>query len=361
MSQSRTFAAYNKSTITMIDSLQSLRGIFAIMIFLHHFTVWGVGNFKAGGDCGVAFFLMLSGFVMSAGYGKRVSEPGFSYRRFMRRRVVRIVPLHLLCLAVYIALSGYALTPGGWLRLVPYSVMMQSWAPVESVFFAGNPVEWCLSDLMFFYAVFPALTLFYAARRREFLIASGIAFAGCVAIASLLPERWVLPIVYISPVMRLVDFVAGMLAWHAVERLRSIDIAARLRALSFAAKSGIEVGAVLVVAVAVALYPDIPVRYSYSFWWWLPSLAVIMVFTLLDGDGGALTRMLDRRLPVSFGNVSFSFYMLHVLLISLWSRLVPEPGWGSLAAVLSLCIALSYIVYYCYERPVADRLLRRNN
>ena len=47
-----------------IDALQSLRGIFAVFIFFHHLDV-----FPAGGDVGVVFFLMLSGFVMTYGYG----------------------------------------------------------------------------------------------------------------------------------------------------------------------------------------------------------------------------------------------------------------------------------------------------
>lgn len=41
----------------MISSLQSLRFILAIMIFLHHYPVDGTGWFKAGGSCGVSFFM----------------------------------------------------------------------------------------------------------------------------------------------------------------------------------------------------------------------------------------------------------------------------------------------------------------
>ena len=43
----------------MISLLQSLRFIFAIMIFLHHYPVDGTGWFKAGGSCGVLFFMAI--------------------------------------------------------------------------------------------------------------------------------------------------------------------------------------------------------------------------------------------------------------------------------------------------------------
>ena len=44
----------------MIETLQSLRFIFIMMIFMSHFAYRGIGPFDAGGDCGVAFFFMLS-------------------------------------------------------------------------------------------------------------------------------------------------------------------------------------------------------------------------------------------------------------------------------------------------------------
>ena len=51
----------------------SERYIFAVFIFFHHLDV-----FPAGGDVGVVFFLMLSGFVMTYGYGARVLEEGLT-------------------------------------------------------------------------------------------------------------------------------------------------------------------------------------------------------------------------------------------------------------------------------------------
>ena len=52
----------------MIETLQSLRFIFMMMIFMSHFAYRDIGAFDAGGDCGVSFFFLLSGFVCSLGY-----------------------------------------------------------------------------------------------------------------------------------------------------------------------------------------------------------------------------------------------------------------------------------------------------
>ena len=67
----------------MIETLQSLRFIFIMMIFMSHFAYRGIGPFDAGGDCGVAFFFMLSGFVVSLGYGRQIREGSFQYGRFL--------------------------------------------------------------------------------------------------------------------------------------------------------------------------------------------------------------------------------------------------------------------------------------
>ena len=134
----------------MINSLQSLRGIFAIMIFLHHFPINGKGWFEAGGACGVDFFLILSGFVMSAGYEMKVVSSQFSYRSFMLKRLIRVYPLHLLCLIGFIIIALISAAPVSYRCLIPNLLLLQSWFPMQSVYFSGNAVSWCLSDLLFF-------------------------------------------------------------------------------------------------------------------------------------------------------------------------------------------------------------------
>ncbi|MBQ7870061.1 MAG: hypothetical protein IJ355_07030 [Prevotella sp.] len=52
----------------MIETLQSLRFIFFVMIFMSHFGYDGRPTFDAGGDCGVSFFFILSGFVGEPSY-----------------------------------------------------------------------------------------------------------------------------------------------------------------------------------------------------------------------------------------------------------------------------------------------------
>ena len=54
----------------MIHTLQSLRFIFIMLVVLSHYIG---SSFDFGGECGVSFFFMLSGFVLSLAYSERIS------------------------------------------------------------------------------------------------------------------------------------------------------------------------------------------------------------------------------------------------------------------------------------------------
>lgn len=110
----------------MIETLQSLRFIFFVMIFMSHFEYDGLPAFDAGGDCGVSFFFILSGFVLSSAYGNKVSSDGFRYRQFMARRVKKLYPLHLLCLLAFVVINIRSMDAGTLVRLLPNLLLVQS-------------------------------------------------------------------------------------------------------------------------------------------------------------------------------------------------------------------------------------------
>ncbi len=136
------------------SSLQSLRGIFALFIFIHHLDL-----FPAGGDSGVGFFIILSGFVLSAGYRDRIAQGLISRRDFMRRRVRRLFSCHIIgfILALLLMSPFYGWkTPLVWLANI---LMLQSWIPSPTFYFSCDSPSWCLSDLLFCYLLFPFIIL----------------------------------------------------------------------------------------------------------------------------------------------------------------------------------------------------------
>lgn len=87
-------------------TLQGVRFLFVLLIYISHCTSPNITTqFDFGGELGVSFFFILSGFVLSWGYGPRISRGEFSTRQFFERRFWRIYPLHLLLYTIVLSLD----------------------------------------------------------------------------------------------------------------------------------------------------------------------------------------------------------------------------------------------------------------
>lgn len=93
----------------MINTLTSLRFIFALMVFgAHCYTIdkFFDTHFFKEGFVGVSFFFVLSGFIIAYNYQKRFSENKITKRAFWVARIARIYPLHRLTLFIAVALGN---------------------------------------------------------------------------------------------------------------------------------------------------------------------------------------------------------------------------------------------------------------
>lgn len=148
---------------------------------------------------------------MTYGYGARVLEEGFNRQRYLKRRVARVWPLHLVCLLAALTLLPVTLNADTVVALGLNIVLLQSWVPLRDFFFSGNSVSWCLCDLMFFYILFPWLRrLFHRLKGRLIAVLTAAAAALYVAVAVIVPADFRLGVVYVNPLMRLPDFLIGM-------------------------------------------------------------------------------------------------------------------------------------------------------
>lgn len=340
------------------------------MIFLHHFPVDGKGLFAAGGSCGVSFFLILSGFVMSAGYGEKVQEERFIYRNYIKKRLIKVYPLHLLCLVVaaLMAVAAGQLNFKSAAVLGINAVLLQSWVPIESVYFSFNAVSWCLSDLLFFYAIFPLLHRFAA--RIGFgksIVLTGMAAVMYFVILYSIPEDWAHPLLYISPLFRLLDFVIGMLLYDVYRRMIGSErIVRRLKSIPYLLKSLAEAVPIVLLSVFIIIFPVIPEKFICASFWWIPSCFLILTFAAASqtGGGGMFSRLLENKTLVYLGNISFSFYMVHQLGIRILNILFDKTGIGTpwyinLALFAAIILAGSIIVSRYFEKPVVTALNRK--
>lgn len=346
----------------MISSLQSLRFLFAVMIFLHHYAVNGKSIFEAGGTCGVSFFMILSGFVLSMGYGTKIQQHSFKYGEFFSKRMIRVYPLHVLCFAGFIVLNLLALTEIEYLKLVPNFFLLQSWIPEKSYYFSGNAVSWYLSDLLFFYALFPFLikgiTNFSKKRISVVLISILLVY---FSVLYFLPEKWVVPYLYISPLFRLLDFILGVLLYYLYCKIRRSKWDERLKTFSFIQKSMLECVTILFLVAILVIFPYIPLRFSCASYYWVAMALLILVFAILDKQGGIFSLLLSKNILLRLGEISFSFYMIHQLGIwvvsACFNKLQVDIGWEIKVLVIFIIVLIgSFLVYRYYEKPITSFL-----
>lgn len=191
----------------MINSLTSLRGIFILFVFFHHC----LELYPGGGTMAVAFFFVLGGFSMTLGYKDKVLQPGFSYKNYLNRRFIKFYPLHWLCI---LAILPWSIQTYKGLSLPVFfanASLIQTWFPVMSVYFSFNAVSWYLADTVFFAIMFPLVFKWIVkagAMGRVWIVILIVSLYALIVV--LLPKDLYHAILYVSPYVRLTDFVFGI-------------------------------------------------------------------------------------------------------------------------------------------------------
>ena len=347
----------------MIASLQTLRFIFAICIFLHHFYVADNSLFPQGGDVGVSFFIILSGFVMSLGYYNKAASLLLNRKEYMIKRFIRVYPLHLLCLLFYLLINLSDLTPTSFLRLTPNLLLLQSWIPKESIYFSGNAVSWCLSDLIFFYCLLPFIirAISITKKRNIALIACFLGLLYFIALL-VIPESYAHAFLYISPIFRVYDFLIGIAIYKAYTTIKNSQLQNTIYNLSFAAKCFIETMLATILIAMIVFCPDNSLAYA-SYWWPILSILVIY-FAVVAERGGIVSLILSNKSLSAMGTVSFTFYMIHQLAFKIMDRWLSHYdiviAWQlKLAIYFIVVIAISYFVHNRFEKPITTYLNRK--
>ena len=313
----------------MIQTLQSLRFIFMMMIFLSHFAYRDIRALDAGGDCGVAFFFLLSGFVCTLGYGSQIRSGTFRYGTFLWHRLKKLYPLHLLCLLFYLWVSHAPLDDKVLLNIL----LLQSWVPDIDYYFACNSVSWFLSSLMFCYALFPLLC-----RWISWPLTVLMAIV-CIAVYWFTPVDRVNAVLYVNPLVRLIDFYWGMLLCRLFEQRKNAVSA-----------SWMEIVLVILLLFSLAIYPVTDEKLRNAPLYWMVLVPLIWVFAR---EQGFVSRWLKTRPMLFLGSLTMPLFLTHQMLIGILLRRLPEmPAFLMLAICIFVVLMISWAVQIIFSRLI---------
>lgn len=311
--------------------------------------------------CGVAYFFILSGFLLTLRHGfETIDAP--SWWGFVQRRARRIYPLHLVVWAMFMAIFVAFSIPFDSVKVTLNALLLQAWVPVRDVYLSVNKPIWFLSSLMFCYVCFPLLRWVQNRVRLRWQV---------LAIAVVTPLLWwsytfltpgQLDYTYFFPPLRLMDFALGMVLAKILWAM-PVDDNQGIMTRTF-----VEACIVFIVVMVWWLvhFTEMLATWEGALVWWLPVAMLIFTFAAHHGRGGWLTRALEWRPLVWLGEISFEVYVLQCIIPLAYSYLV-APIFGhfginayNLHTAIHLVMLLLFagVVHRFFTVPLQRRFVR---
>lgn len=391
-----------------IPSLTGLRFIAAGSVFISHALPLLVplpephpvfySLFHAASGIGMPLFFVLSGFVIHYNYSTRLSTDFLrgTYNFFVAR-FARLYPLYFACL-VYEILYRYSyslLTPTTGPVLLYYLTMTQTW--VYRVFGQNNlifqfglvpQVAWSVSTEWFFYCVYPLVCFAFLRLKsvRAILSAAAVVilleiilchiglrkvhsindhavrnFGPVADMQSHAGQSFFMWLFYFSPYNCIADFFLGCLCAQLILELRQHPLSPLGQrvglVLTFSAVV-LPLAVFLMIFWPARIIPDVRDLKVFKYAFALPSALAFLIFCCARYDN-VITRVIASPGFVFCGEVSYSIYLLHLLLIDVFrweSLVVTEPRFiiGDLERLVMAALStvgLAYITYSIVEVP----------
>jgi exopolysaccharide production protein ExoZ len=350
-----------KGRVPAYRGIQALRAIAALLVVANHATlVWheySLAPMWPAGAVGVDIFFIISGFVMAVSSVGLVRE-GHPARRFLERRIIRIVPMYWLLTFVVILkiymlqrLPQFANSSDQAQLSLPFIVKSLLFIPMSDphgamilpLLYPG----WTLSYEMLFYFLFAAaLALRVNAAKLLAPIMIGLAVVSLFHRAS-----WPGITLLFSPLM--LEFLAGVILGQAVNRgIRwNVPLWVTLGLIGFVLMMTVPlVSATLRVVI-----------------WGIPALLVVIAVVAIEEQYG-------RRWPkwtLLLGDASYSLYLVHPLVLTVLTKFlvkahVLQTGVARtqdecitiVASVLTVCV-VALLIYPLVEKPMTNALRRK--
>lgn len=334
--------------IVNLPRLTSLRFFAASGVFMYHLCrIYPGMPLKATstvGYVGVAFFFVLSGFVLTW------STPiynGVEAKQFWIKRVARVYPSHLAMMVIALLLPARPL-PLTWVAVPPNALLLQSWFSPNDIAFGVNAVSWSLSCEAFFYLCAPLLiSVLNALKPLQRYLAAAAGAGVAWSIGLVMAANGANVYAYHLPIVRIGEFIIGI-------------------ALALALRDGVRLPfrSVCLAGVTTAVMVMVCLRTgqvtTVSGILMVPAFAWL-IYACAQADLDGVRGVLRLKLLEHLGITSFAFYLVHELVL-LNLKPLPWPHGSklvNLATVIVLwviCQTAAELLYRGVERPAQRRI-----
>jgi peptidoglycan/LPS O-acetylase OafA/YrhL len=335
-------------------SLTGVRAFGATVVFLDHFPPWLDAHITINV---MAFFFALSGFLIVRIYFGQAEITRRWLSKYFVNRFARIYPVYFLLLTIAVCLQ-HDFRP--WTLITNYTlthalfhgtelIIQPSWSlTVEECFYFLAPVFMILARRYNFWIPFALGWLFLAA---ALLISKlGISFLGT--------SSFVWTTTFFG---HFVEFFAGFYLALALMRMeKQGSTSAPGNKYTMAGLAGV----LLLVIAMVIVYRHVPTRFRAIIIInnLLIPVPIAVLYWGLIRENTFLSRLLSSKVAGLLGRSSYSFYLLHTLVINHVAvpLLLSYGGFRPLYVLLTLLATwlASILLFVGYEEPV-NLLIRR--
>lgn len=356
----------NYMKIELIDSLQALRSVAFIFIFLSHS---GIHFFCRIGEWGVSIFIVLSGFLMIYNYyqkteiaiksnntneNEKTKLPFKNPLLFSINKIKRLYPLHIITMiaGIIIHFTDRKLIA---VTLIPHLALIQILIPNEKYFACINGVAWYLSLCLFLYFAFPFILLFIKKHNKIKTIV--LISAGLIVLEFLytwlvvnyinysnewLSWKWLL---YYCPFFRVVDFAVGCNLGFLFLNLKN----------NKNSKFNTGLCTILEIATISLFIVSILSGNFWGFHWsFIPIIPSCLLVYLFAIKKGLVSKLLTNKVFIYIGNISPYAFLIHSLVLSVCNNIF-SGKYNIICVIISFIITIILASIY----PKIDLIIRK--
>ena len=326
------------------NDIEGLRSIALLAVILFHY-----GHLPQG-FLGVDIFLVISGFLITGITYVEVKKNRFSLKEFYLRRIRRIVPLTL-----FVGLIALII---GIATMLPDDLENLSQSVIATNIFSNNILLLITTgnywDVTNEYK--PLMHTWYLGVQEQCYLLYPIlfAFVGKKRITWILPVLSILTI--ISLILYLLPFYSNDQKFYLLFfRFWEIGLGG-IAAIIFKNRR-IEHKYSMLVIFALVLMLCIDFAFiSCELTLIIISLLTLVILVTLNQGNNLLSNILDNKLLVALGNISFSMYMWHQVLVA-YARYfwIQSPHITHLTILFVLTVILAVMSYFLIEKPFRSK------
>jgi len=355
-----------KSSAISLPGLTPLRGIAALGVAIFHFQVYLIrfidkdkSMFVDKLYLMVDLFFIMSGFLILHVYREQFVEKisMASFKKFIVARFARVYPLHLITLLLLISLyflQRYDLDSFYNLHAIASHIFLLHSFPLNNEL-TWNVPSWSISAEWWAYMLFPGLCLFIAKNKKLGVSLLLLCIIACyILLLFYIPRndiptggnRQNLDITYDYGFLRsIAGFTTGMLLYlfYSLSWVKKIF------------SSDIFLG-IYIVLIITALHLGLP---DIIF---IPGFCILVL--LVTCNRGKISFAINNKSLNFLGDISYSVYMIHFLLIIVLNKLIFKLGYRfnyneSLPFLKGAALCATYVIILLVLSAISYRFLEK--